>query len=183
MCAFNEKFSPNSCNTWLLAIFYSVNFSWFGQQLVFEIVPPDHLFLDSAPNLGPLISHWEINKFENCWYKSVRILEVLKLLIQQFLNLSSSQRDISGPILGALSDIRWSGGIHEIISSFSSLYLYSHVCIQMTLDKVKIKTFFVGTLCPGSLPLSVQLTAQTWSFWSQSSVLTSSRPLTSRSWA
>jgi hypothetical protein len=36
--------------------------------------------LDSAPNLGPLISRWEINKFENCWYKSVRILVVLKLL-------------------------------------------------------------------------------------------------------
>ncbi len=25
-----------------------------------------HLLLDSAPNLGPLISRWEINKFENC---------------------------------------------------------------------------------------------------------------------
>jgi hypothetical protein len=41
-------------------------------------LPPDHLLLDSAPNLGPLISRWEINKFENCLYKSVRILEVLK---------------------------------------------------------------------------------------------------------
>ncbi len=54
----------------------------------------------AAPNLGPLISRWEINKFENCWYKSVRILEVLKLLFQQFLNLSSSQRDMRGPIIG-----------------------------------------------------------------------------------
>jgi hypothetical protein len=27
---------------------------------------PDHLSLDSAPNLGPLISRWEISKFENC---------------------------------------------------------------------------------------------------------------------
>ncbi len=64
----------------------------------------------SALNLGPLISRWEINKFENCWYKSVRILEVLKLLFQQFLNLSSSQRDMSGTILGDLSNNRWSGG-------------------------------------------------------------------------
>jgi hypothetical protein len=24
------------------------------------------VLLDSAPNLGPLISRWEINKFENC---------------------------------------------------------------------------------------------------------------------
>ncbi len=28
---------------------------------------PDHLLLDSAPNLGPLIPRWEVNKFENCW--------------------------------------------------------------------------------------------------------------------
>ncbi len=32
----------------------------------FQRVPLDHLLLDSAPNLGPLISRWEINKFENC---------------------------------------------------------------------------------------------------------------------
>jgi hypothetical protein len=28
-------------------------------------VPPDYLFLDSAPNLGPLISRWESDKFKN----------------------------------------------------------------------------------------------------------------------
>jgi hypothetical protein len=38
--------------------------------------------------------------------ESVRILEVLKLLFQQILNLSSSQRDMSGPILGDLSNNR-----------------------------------------------------------------------------
>ncbi len=63
--------------------------------------------MDSAHNLGPLISRWEISKFENCSYKSVRILEVLKLLFQQFLNFSSSQRDVSGPILADLSNNRW----------------------------------------------------------------------------
>jgi hypothetical protein len=73
-------------------------------------IPPDHLLLDSAPNLGLLISRWDIEKFENCWYKSVRILEVLKLLCKQFLHLSSFQRDMSGPILGALSNNMWSGG-------------------------------------------------------------------------
>jgi hypothetical protein len=82
--------------------------------------------LNSAPNLGPLISRCDINKFENCWYKSVRIFEVLKLLFQQFLNLSSSQRDISGPILGDLSNNRWSWGIvlifcHNILSNVYSL--------------------------------------------------------------
>ncbi len=70
-----------------------------------NIDTPDHL-LDSAPDLGPLISHWEIYKFENCLYKSVRILEVLKLLFQQFFNLSTSQQDMSDPILGALSNNR-----------------------------------------------------------------------------
>ncbi len=69
-----------------------------------SFVPSDHLLLESAPNLGPLISRWEINKFENCRYKCVRILEVLKRLFQQFLNLSSSQRDMSGPTLGDLSN-------------------------------------------------------------------------------
>jgi hypothetical protein len=68
----------------------------------------DHLLLDGALNLGPLISRWEINNFENCCNKSVRILEVLKLLFQQFLNLSSPQRDMSSPILGDLSKNRWS---------------------------------------------------------------------------
>ncbi len=71
---------------------------------------PDHPLLDSAPNLDPLMSRWEINKFQNCWYKSVRILEVLKHLFHQSLNLSSSKRDMSGPILGALSNNRWSWG-------------------------------------------------------------------------
>jgi hypothetical protein len=71
---------------------------------------PDHLILDNAPNLGPLISRWEINKFENCWYKSVSILEVLKHLFQRVLNFPSSQWGSSGPILGDLSNNRWSGG-------------------------------------------------------------------------
>jgi hypothetical protein len=85
-------------------------------------LPPDHLLLDSAPNLGPLISSWEINKFENCWYKSVRILEILKLLFQQFLNLSSSQRDMSGLILGDLSNNRWSGSSIPRPVTFFSLF-------------------------------------------------------------
>jgi hypothetical protein len=75
-----------------------------------HLVTPDHLLLDSAPNFGPLKPHWEINKFENCWYKSVTILEVLKLLFQQFPNLSSSQQDMSGPILRNLSNNRWLEG-------------------------------------------------------------------------
>ncbi len=86
-------------------------------------LPPDHLLLDSASNLGPLKSRWEM-KFENCWYKSVRILEVLKLLFQKLLNLSSSQRDIGGPILGALSNNRWLG-VALLSFDYSALRLIS----------------------------------------------------------
>jgi hypothetical protein len=35
-------------------------------QLRTLFLPPNHLLLDSAPNPGPLISRWEINKFESC---------------------------------------------------------------------------------------------------------------------
>jgi hypothetical protein len=76
-------------------------------NFVIVLSTPDYLLLDSVSNLGPFISCREINKFKN--YKSVRILEVLKLLFQQSLNLSSSQQDMSGPILGDLSNDRWSG--------------------------------------------------------------------------
>ncbi len=88
---------------------------------------PDHLLLDGAPNLGPLISRWEINKFENCSYKGVRILEVLKLLFQQFLNSSSSHRDMSGPRLETLSNNRWSGGTVDLFL-FNARALSEHFC-------------------------------------------------------
>ncbi len=94
-------------------------------------IHPDHLLLVSAPNLGPIISRWEINEFENCWYKSVRILEVLKLLFQQYLNFSSSQRDMSGPILGVLSDNMWSGGIAYVARCGTSpMILPVNVCLR-----------------------------------------------------
>jgi hypothetical protein len=107
-----------------LTILNPILFSWNSltklifQNLFFFFRPspsfalpatPNHLLLDSASNLGPLISRLEMNRFENCWYKSIRILEVLKLLFQQFLNFSSSQQDMSGPRLRALPNNRWSG--------------------------------------------------------------------------
>ncbi len=96
-----------------------------------RLVPPDNLLLDSAPNLGPLISRWEFNKFENCWYKSVRISEVLKLLFQQYLNLSSSQRGMSGPISGDLSNNRWSrGNDGGWLKQFLFFFLSARVLVQ-----------------------------------------------------
>jgi hypothetical protein len=130
-----------------------IYFRWLCQQAVFfaRKVPLAHLLLDSdAPNLGPLISPWEIYKFENCWYKTVRTLEVLKLLFLQFLNLSSSQRDMSCPILGDLSNNRWSGGNQEslmyrqvskespsltlqnILHSFILFYLFSFSFVSLS---------------------------------------------------
>ncbi len=44
---------------WTLARQWSVVFRSYS------IYPPDHLFLDSAPNIGPFISRWELEKFKN----------------------------------------------------------------------------------------------------------------------
>jgi hypothetical protein len=77
---------------------------------------PDHLILDSAPNIGPLISRWELDKFKNCRNKSYRTSKILTLLCQQFSNLLISQRDMSGPRLETLSNNRWSGGIYKAFS-------------------------------------------------------------------
>jgi hypothetical protein len=117
--AFLESCSSHRSNTIPVKQNLSTSVRW-KQQCTWGIqtvhgqmictVHSDHPLLHSAPNLGPLISRWEINKFENCGCKSVRILEVLKLLSQQFFNLSSSQWNMSGPILGDLSNNRWSGG-------------------------------------------------------------------------
>ncbi len=103
--------------TWCYGEFNVACLSWNVNPLPIEVLPtllpPDHLLLDSAPNLGPLISCWEINEFKNCWYKNIRILEVLKRLFQKFLKVSSSERDMRGPRLGALSKNRWSGGTSD----------------------------------------------------------------------
>jgi hypothetical protein len=93
-------------------------------------LPPDHLLLDSAPNIGPLISRWELDIFKNCWNKSFRTFEILTLLYQRFSNLLISQRDMSGPRLGALSNNRWSGRILKVYQIvWSSDELLRHVIL------------------------------------------------------
>ncbi len=82
-------------------------FSWLNGSL---LGPPHHLLLDSAPNLGPLISRWELDKFKDCWNKSFRTSKILTLLYLQFSNFLISQRDMSGLKLGTLSNNRLSGG-------------------------------------------------------------------------
>ncbi len=70
------------------------------------------LILDHAYIVGKLI------RTKIADNKSVRILEVLKLSFQQFLNLWSSRRNISGPILGGLSNNRRLGGRKLVIQEF-----------------------------------------------------------------
>ncbi len=111
----------------------------------FATPPITYCWTAVPPNLGPLISRWEIDKFENCWYKSVRILEVLKLLFPQFLNLSSSQRDMSGPKLGDVSNNR-SSRVLNSANQRQQLYvqnsnfflankpgLFMHLCFHLPL--------------------------------------------------
>ncbi len=96
----------------------SPDYFYYFFFFTFNYLLPDHPLLDSAPNFGPLISPWEINKFENCWYKKVRILKVLKILFQQFFIMSCSQKDMSGPMLGDLSNKMWSGGYYVLLNFY-----------------------------------------------------------------
>jgi hypothetical protein len=79
-------------------------------SLYCHTLPPDHLLLDSVPNIGPLISRWELGNLKNSWNKSFRTSKILTLLYQHFSKLLVSQRDMSGPRLGALSNNRRSSG-------------------------------------------------------------------------
>ncbi len=67
---------------------------------------PDHLLLDRSPTFGPLVYRWELDKFKTCCNKSFTNSKILTLLYQQFSNSLISQRDMSGPRLGALSNNR-----------------------------------------------------------------------------
>jgi hypothetical protein len=60
----SQKVSEYSKATILLA--FNPTPRWtasLGRETRFEMVTPNHLFLDSVKNIGPLISRWEINKF------------------------------------------------------------------------------------------------------------------------
>ncbi len=48
---------------------------------------PNHVLLDSAPNIGPLISRWELDKFKTFRKKIFRTSKILTHLYQQFSNL------------------------------------------------------------------------------------------------
>ncbi len=79
--------------------------------------PPHRLLLDRSSNIGPL------NKFKNCWNKSFRNSKILTLLYQKFSKLLISQRDMSGPSLGTLSNNRWSGSTNACSCSLGRTYI------------------------------------------------------------
>jgi hypothetical protein len=89
---------------------------------------PDQLFLDRSPNIGPLISRWELDKFKNCLNKSFRTFKILTLLYQQSSNLLIPQRDLSGPRLGALSNNRGSEHSECILSDIRIIVLEKNIC-------------------------------------------------------
>jgi hypothetical protein len=86
-------------------------YCFFSRDDQKQHIPLDHLLLDKFPNIGPLVSRWELDKFKNCWKNCFRNSKILTLLYQQFSNLLIFQRDMSGPRLGPLSNDRWSSGI------------------------------------------------------------------------
>ncbi len=72
-------------------------------------VPPDHLLLYWSPNIGPLVSHWVLDKFKIVQTKALEPLKSWHFCISNFWNFFISQEDMSGPRLGALSNNRWLG--------------------------------------------------------------------------
>jgi hypothetical protein len=106
----------------------------FRSLVTSTMLPRDHLLLlDRSPNIGvigPLISRWELDKFNNCWNKSFRTSKILPLLYQQFSNLLNSKRDMSGPKLGALSNNRWLGVtmIYRSVAGYNNRLLGRPTC-------------------------------------------------------
>ncbi len=86
-------------------------------------VPPNHLLLDRSHNIGPF-SRWELDKIKSCRDKTYRTSKILTLLYQQFSNLLISQRDMSGPRLGALSKLVIGGYIFGIFILKIPLFIY-----------------------------------------------------------
>ncbi len=103
---FDTAISRSRCNFHLYNVMYNLQICcsnrinwWLLTILLLSFSVPTITFYWTVPLC-----------VQKCLYKkSVRILKVLKLLFQQFSNLLISERDMSGPRLGALFNNRWSG--------------------------------------------------------------------------
>jgi hypothetical protein len=107
--------------------------------------PPNHLLLYRSPNIGPLVSRWELDKFIIWWNKMFRTSKILTLLYQQFSNLLITQRDMSGSRLRALSNNRWWGGsIYCSTNTFASCH-QKLVCEEPRHNGVDYFFFWIET--------------------------------------
>jgi hypothetical protein len=98
----------------------NMNLSLVQLDVIFKTV---RLILDHSFLFGKL------DKFKNCWNKNFRTSKIQTLLYQQFSNWFISQRDISGPRLGALSNKRWFKVLsrtHRFIYKKLSSNIYKH---------------------------------------------------------
>jgi hypothetical protein len=112
-------------------------------------LPPDHLLLDRSPNIGPPVSRWELDKFENCWNKSFRTSKILTLLYRQLSNLLIFQQDMSGPRLGTLSNNRgvprtWK---NMSVNSYNPKFYISIAMIGPFHSYAQVVIHFVKQLC------------------------------------
>ncbi len=115
---------------------YSVYISLENWPIKHQL-PSDLILLNRSPNIGPLMSRWELEKFKNCWNNSFRTSRILTLLYQKFSNLLISQWDMSGPRLGALSNrarqlCLWCWGTVEL-DEFGTLWSVIDVTMLLTL--------------------------------------------------
>ncbi len=122
----NDPVRQQFMNLWTRPCFLFLHKYTCIDNFMILLLPHDHLLLDRSPNIGQLLSRWELDKFKNCWNKSSRTSKFLTLLYQQSSNLLISQRDMSGPRLGALSNNSWSGGIYteyDIVQGLRLLFI------------------------------------------------------------
>ncbi len=98
--------------------------SFYCNSFILRINTPNHLLLDRSPNIGPLISCWELGKFKYFWNKSFRTSKILTLLSAIFELVNFPTR-YEWSKIRALSNNRWSGGILTLYLAIETLFLSS----------------------------------------------------------
>jgi hypothetical protein len=133
---------------WLFAWYFPITYYWTGLLML------DHSYL-----VGNLTNS------KIGWNKRFRTSKILTLLYQQVSNLLISQRDMSGPRLGALSNNKRSGGIVLVLSlAFWNVQHHQAIvvilfsmCWAIILDKWEQINFSSESMtCPADTFLSNQ---------------------------
>ncbi len=85
--SFVRKVFSTWCNVLLLLFWFKKKIKLLELECgpwITGFIYPDHVLLDSAANIGPLISCWELDKFKNCWNKSFRPLKSWHFCMSNF---------------------------------------------------------------------------------------------------